>query len=75
MLKLVSPGKLIEGDWLKDDVNVGKRVIKKTVHGLSREDIKFLKKAKKKVWIGGGVPFTPAFLIALIVFVLWYFSF
>jgi Flp pilus assembly protein protease CpaA len=67
MLVLRSPGKLIEGDWLVKDVRVSGRVIKKTVHGLSKDDIRILRKAKKKVWIKKGVPFTPAFLIAFVI--------
>ena len=67
MIRFVSPSKLTEGDWLEKDVRIGKKTIEKSVHGLSFEDIRALKRAKKKVWIKEGVPFTPAFLIALIV--------
>ena len=66
MVKFVSPDKLTEGDWLLKDVKIGKRVIKKTVHGLTKHDIELLRKARKKLWIRDGVPFTPAFLFALI---------
>jgi len=69
MIKLVSPGKLIEGDWLERDVKVGRHVIKRSVHGLSWKEIEMLKKAKKKVLIKEGVPFTPAFLIAFLIMV------
>ncbi len=66
MIKLTSPEKLTEGDWLVSDVSVGRKVIKKTVHGLSMEDILLLRRAGKKVLIKSGVPFAPAFLIALL---------
>lgn len=57
---------LTEGDWLNRNVKVKNRIIKKSVHGLSLEDIKILKKANKEVYIKEGIPFTPAFLISLI---------
>ena len=64
MIKLVSPDKLTEGDWLEKEVKIAGRRIKKSVHGLSIEEIGALRKARKKVWIKEGVPFTPAFLLA-----------
>jgi len=70
MTKLVFPGKLTIGDWLEKDVKVGRRIIKKTVHGLTWKNIELLRKAKKKVWIKEGIPFTPSFLVAFIIFVL-----
>ncbi|MGV8142419.1 MAG: prepilin peptidase [Candidatus Pacearchaeota archaeon] len=68
MIKLVSPEQLTEGDWLVSDIKLGKKVIHKTVHGLSYEEIILLRKNKKNVWIKSGVPFAPAFLFALIFF-------
>ncbi len=62
--------KLQEGDWLQEDVEVGGRVIKTSVHGLSKEEIRILRKAGKNVLIKEGIPFTPAFFLALIV--IWY---
>ncbi len=72
MIKLVEPERLTEGDWLVDDVGVGNKIIRKTVHGLSYPDILLLRKHKKKVWIKYGVPFAPAFLIALLLFLFLY---
>lgn len=69
MVKLIAPGKLTEGDWLERNVKIGRKMIKKSVHGLSVEEIKILRKAKKKVLIKEGVPFTPAFLISFVVMV------
>lgn len=67
MTKNLSPGKLREGDWLENDVRVGGgRIVKKSVHGLSLGEIRLLKKRGRKVLIKEGVPFTPAFLIALV---------
>jgi hypothetical protein len=75
MVKYVSPERLTEGDWIEKDIKVGKRTIKKSVHGLSIEEIKLLRKHGKKVLIKEGIPFAPAFLFALIGFAiyLWYF--
>lgn len=60
-------GELQEGDWLEKDVKLRREVIKKSVHGLSLEDIKMLMKARKKVLIREGIPFTPAFLLSLLI--------
>jgi len=72
MVKKVEPGKLMEGDWLVGDVKVGRNVIKKSVHGLSFEEIKMLKRAKKKVVIMNGLPFVPAFLLSFSVMVFFF---
>ncbi len=64
MIKYVNAGKLTEGDWLEQEIKVGNYVVKKSVHGLSWEDIMKLRKAGKKVLIKDGIPFTPAFLIS-----------
>lgn len=66
MVKMVAVDKLREGDWLEKDVRINGKVIKKSVHGLSLEEIKLLKRGKKRVLIKEGVPFTPAFLFALV---------
>lgn len=67
MVKEVTPDRLTEGDWLVKDIKIGEKVIRKTVHGLSYRDIKVLIANKKKVLIREGIPFTPAFLAALLV--------
>jgi len=59
------PSKLSEGDWLEYDVRAGGRKIGKSVHGLSRADIKWLTKFGKEVYVKEGIPFTPAFLLSL----------
>ena len=65
MVKVIPGKKLCEGDWLVDDVKVGKRTIKADWGGLSLEDIKLLKRLRK-VKIKEGLPFVPAFLIAFV---------
>ena len=69
MIKLVASGKLTEGDWLQEDVKLRNGWVRKSVHGLSVEDILKLRKAGKKVLIKEGVPFVPAILMAFIVMV------
>lgn len=73
MLAILPPEKLTEGDWLEKEVKIGKTVIKKSVHGLSLEEIKILKKHKKSVLIKTGIPFVPVFLLTLI-FMVFFFS-
>lgn len=71
MIQLVKPDELQEGDWLNEDVKLAKgKVIRKSVHGLSKEDIALLRKARKSVWIKEGVVFVPVFLISFIIY-LW----
>jgi Flp pilus assembly protein protease CpaA len=67
MVKLVKPKDLTEGDWIISDVNLGKKVIKRTVHGLTLEDIKLLRKKSKGVYIKEGVPFVPSFFFAFVI--------
>lgn len=67
MVKKVLTKKLTEGDWLYKDVRVGKKRIKASWDGLSKEDIKILQKNKKEVLIRQGIPFTPTFLISFLI--------
>jgi Flp pilus assembly protein protease CpaA len=68
MVKSVSGKNLREGDWLVDDIKVGKRIIKADWDGLSLKDIELLK-SKKNIKIKDGLPFVPAFLIAFLAYV------
>jgi len=70
MIVLLPPSKLTEGDWIEESIRINsKTTIKKTVHGLSQKDIALLKKHKRKVLVKQGIPFVPAFLIALIILI------
>jgi Flp pilus assembly protein protease CpaA len=72
MTKIYPPSKLTEGDWLDSDVFLNKKIlVKKTVHGLSLKDIALIKKHNLSVKIKEGIPFTPAFLIALLIITLF----
>ena len=70
MVKNAPVYSLSEGDWLYHDVHIGKKVIKATWDGLSRQDINLLRKRGKnfRVKIREGVFFSPVFLIGYIVF-------
>lgn len=68
-IKKVSASLLTEGDWLERDVQLGRRWIRKSVHGLNLEEIRMLRKFNKSVWIKEGIPFVPAFLIGLLLMV------
>jgi Flp pilus assembly protein protease CpaA len=76
MLKLVSPLKLTEGDWLARDVRVaGKRIAGPRDLGVSKKQISLLvslyrKRKLRSVLIKEGIPFIPSFLAA---YVLTYF--
>ena len=64
----VPVSKLTEGDWVVNDVKVGKKLIcSKKDLGLKKEQIAELKKLKvKKVTIKQGVPFVPSFFLGFI---------
>ncbi|VVB75230.1 Uncharacterised protein [Candidatus Tiddalikarchaeum anstoanum] len=60
------------GDWIFNDIKVGKITVKKTPTGLSKDDIKILQKSKlKTIKIRDGIPFVPSFLIGLILAVFY----
>lgn len=72
MIRLVEARYLCEGDWLEQDVKIGNKTIKKSVHGLSLRDIELLRKAKRRALIKEGIPFVPAFLISFVVMVFFW---
>lgn len=70
--KKISPNKLVDGDWLEENVVVGGKIICKKGKILSKKDINKLLKLKKSgkiknVLIKEGIPFIPSFLINLII--------
>jgi len=67
MIRLKKAGELQEGDWIENDIKLKNYTVKKTVHGLSMEDIKRLRKAKKQIMVKEGIPFIPVFLMAFLV--------
>lgn len=72
MVKKISPKNLAEGDWLYKDVKIGNKVVKKNWEGLTKEEIKLLKK-NKYVLVRQGIPFSPVFLIGFLVLIYFWF--
>lgn len=72
MIKNLNPEKLMEGDWLYKDVKVGRKTIKANWDGLTKDDIKLLKKRKKPVVVRRGIVFAPTFLISFLVLIYIY---
>lgn len=60
---------VVEGDILYKDIKIGKKVIKAKWEGLNKDEIKLIKKFRKKIKIKEGIPFVPVFLLAFII--LW----
>lgn len=61
--------KLTEGDWITEDVYMGRKLIySKKSPGITKEQIKRILASKiEKVNVRQGIPFIPSFLLALIV--------
>ena len=70
MIKNIRGKDLREGDWLVDDVKIGKKLIESSFEGLSKSDVALLRK-KKFVKIKEGLPFVPGFLIAFLIWVFY----
>ena len=74
MTIILPASKLTEGDWIIDDIIVRGKTIRKTIHGLSKEDIVLLEKYGKRVEVKSGVPFIPAFFFTLLFMVFFWAS-
>jgi len=71
MIKQVDVKKLTIGDWLVSDIKIKNRLIKPDWEGLNEQDLEFIQKNyKRKVSVKYGVPFSPAFLFALLTIIL-----
>lgn len=72
MVKVISSKELQEGDWLYENVKLkNKELIKSSWEGLTREEIIKLIKNNKKVKIRQGIVFTPVFLLAFILIIIF----
>lgn len=71
MIKSVDVKNLTVGDWLYEEVRIGKRKIKPNWEGLNERELRLLQKkqGKGKVKIKQGIPFTPAFLFAFLILI------
>lgn len=76
MQRYLPPEKLVEGDWLVEDIKDGKKVIASAKDlGLEKDQIEKIKEMKeqgklKKVLVREGIPFLPSFLIAFLILVI-----
>ena len=76
MTKEVNVRDLTVGDWLVQKIKVKEKMIKANWEGLDEEQLVLIQKNyRKKVLVKYGIPFTPAFLFALLAIILvWYFG-
>lgn len=73
LVKNIGVKNLTEGDWLYKDIKIGRRTIKSSWDGLTKKDINFIRRHKRKIKIKYGIPFVPVFLIAFLILVwLWF---
>jgi Flp pilus assembly protein protease CpaA len=70
LVKSISVDKLVEGDWIVEEVYIGKeKICGPGELGLELFQIERLRKSKiKSVLVKQGIPFVPSFLIALVIF-------
>lgn len=73
MIKKVKVKTLTEGDWLYSDLKVGNKFIKATWDGLTDKDINEIRKRYHEVKIRHGIPFSPVFLMGLIILIIFTF--
>lgn len=60
------------GDWIVEDIKIGRKKVLKKPTGLSKEDIQMLQKTKLKyIKIKDGLPFVPSFLIGFFMTLLY----
>ncbi|MFH1607571.1 MAG: prepilin peptidase [archaeon] len=74
MINSVRVRDLTEGDWLYENVKIGRKVIKAKWAGLDKKDISLIRKNKREILIKQGIPFVPVFLISFLVLVYLWFS-
>ncbi|HKZ49639.1 MAG TPA: A24 family peptidase [Candidatus Nanoarchaeia archaeon] len=72
LVKRIKPSQLVEGDWITKEISADKYHYKPKKSGVTKEEIIALIKMEnagkiKEVEVKDGLPYLPAFLIALIV--------
>ncbi|MEK6855617.1 MAG: A24 family peptidase [Nanoarchaeota archaeon] len=67
LVVLMKHNEITEGEWLLNDIKIGGKVIRSSVHGLSASEIGLIRRKRRKVWIKQGIPFVPAFLASWII--------
>lgn len=74
MVKTISTKDLTEGDWLFGNVKIGRKVIKPSWGGLSKEDIRQIRRRYRKIKVKYGIAFVPVFFIAYVVYFYFWLS-
>lgn len=74
MVKEVKTRELTEGDWLYKQIKVGRKTIMPSWEGLSKEDIKMIRKKYRIIKIKQGIAFIPVFLISFLIFIYAWFT-
>jgi Flp pilus assembly protein protease CpaA len=75
MVKEVKGKDVTIGDWLYEPVKIGRKVIMPYWEGVSEEDVRLLKKSRKRIKIKYGIPFVPVFFLAFILLLILRYSF
>ena len=77
MIKLVSPKRVTEGDWLYKHIKIRGKKIRSHWEGVSKHELRLIRKSRKKILIRQGIPFTVAFLLGFIALLLiaWRYNF
>ena len=68
MVRRVKTKDITEGEWLYEGVRIGKKLIKPSWEGLSKEELILIRKKYKFIKIKQGIAFVPVFLIAFVIF-------
>lgn len=67
MVRVMSPKELSEGEWLYRDIVVAGKKIRASWDGISKSELRWIRRhSKRKVLVKVGVPFTPSFLFAFV---------
>jgi len=71
LTKKISVKNLKVGDWLAEDIEINKELIKSDFKGISLKELRLIQKQKKFIIIKEGIPFAPAFIIAFILYLIF----
>ncbi|MDD4563777.1 MAG: hypothetical protein PHF09_02800, partial [Candidatus Nanoarchaeia archaeon] len=71
LTKKISVKNLKVGDWLAEDIEINKELIKSDFKGISLKELRLIQKKKKFIIIKEGIPFAPAFIIAFILYLIF----
>ncbi|MEX0932671.1 MAG: prepilin peptidase [Candidatus Pacearchaeota archaeon] len=74
LIKRINTSSLEEGDWIFRDVKIKGKIINPSWPGLTKVQIREIKKTHKTIQIRYGIPFVPVFFISLAILVYFFFS-